>query len=112
MNRTQHFVLVLYCLLLAYCCLWLPWHVQRSSRFDTFYVRSGYGWLWTGPKKYCPSPPSDHTANLCNLDNWTEYDETATPDLQLLALRLVAATAIGSAVFVLAKLLTKSATLS
>ncbi len=99
MNRAQRIVLVLYCLLLAYCCLWIPWHVQRGSRFVPTYVRSGYGWLWTGPKQYCP-PPSEHTAQLCNIDERIpEYDSDASPDLELMALRFVAATAVGIAAF-------------
>ena len=95
MNRAQRLVLVLYCLLLAYCCLWIPWHVQRSSRFATTYVRSGYGWLWAGPKDYCPPPPSDHSAYLCEIDTpKPAYDENAIPDLELLGLRLLASTAV------------------
>jgi hypothetical protein len=98
MNRSQRIVAVLYCLLLAYCCAWIPWHVQRSSRFTTFYVRSGYGWLWTGPQQYCPPPPGEHSAYLCEIDNAKPaYDENASPDLELLALRLLALTAIAAA---------------
>ena len=109
MNRAQRIVLILYCLLLAYCCLWIPWHVQRGSRFATTYVRSGYGWLWTGPKQYCP-PPSEHTAQLCNIDERIpEYDSDASPDLQLMTLRFVAVTAVSIAAFLVGGLW-KSAT--
>jgi len=106
-------VLVVYCLLLTYCCLWIPWHVQHVSRYSSNYVRSGYGWLWTGPKQYCPPPPSEHSAYLCALDNQKpEYDPEASPDLALLALRLVAATAAGSGAFILVGMLKKAATLN
>lgn len=114
MNRAQRIVLVAYCLMLAYCCLWIPWHVQRNSRFSNTYIRSGYGWLWTGPEAYC-HPPGEHSASLCNIvdpPGRVQYDLTATPDLELLGLRLVAATAIASAAFILASLLAKAVTLS
>jgi hypothetical protein len=113
MNRAQHIILILYCFLLLYCSLWVPWHVQRGSRFASTYVRSGYGWLWNGPKQYCPPPPSEHTANLCNIDDGKpEYDPDADPDRELLALRYSAATAIGVAAFLLAGIHAKSATWS
>lgn len=103
----QRIVLVLYCLLLVYCSLWIPWHVQRGSRFASTYVRSGYGWLWTGPKQYCP-PPSEHTATLCNIeDGKPQYDSYATADLELLALRFTAATAIGAAAVLLTSIRVK-----
>jgi hypothetical protein len=40
------------------------------------YARSGYGWLWSGP---------------------TGGDDYATPDLPLIGIRLLCATAIGAA---------------
>ena len=80
MNLPQRIVLVLYCLLLVYCCLWIPFHVQtyRQGVGSTGYYRMGYAWLWIGPDRY------------------------ATPDLSLIVLRLVAATALSSAAFLLA----------
>lgn len=77
MNRMLRVVLVLYCLLFAYCCLWVPWHlVQAQDR-----VRAGYGWLWRGPV----NPPVDAILT--------------TPDLAIIALRIPALTAITAAVF-------------
>jgi len=80
MNHPQRIVLVLYCLLLVYCCLWIPFHVQtyRQGVGSTGYYRMGYAWLWIGPDRY------------------------ATPDVSLIVLRLVAATALSSAAFLLA----------
>lgn len=78
MNRAQRFVLVLYCLLLAYCCVWIPWHVP-PRHFAEGAIRPaedlGYGWLWAVPNSY------------------------ATPDLSRIVLRFGAATALAASVF-------------
>jgi hypothetical protein len=66
--------------LIVYCCLWVPWH---SVPPDDIQVRTGYGWLSIGPptkSKY--------------------YWETATPDLPIIGLQLLAATALASIGFV------------
>jgi hypothetical protein len=58
--------------------------------------------LWTGPKQYCPPPTSEHTAYLCDLDyRKPEYDPEDSPDLELLALQLAAATTGAAAAFLL-----------
>ncbi|PYX16119.1 MAG: hypothetical protein DMG84_08880 [Acidobacteria bacterium] len=87
MNLPQRIVLVVYGLLLVYCCLWIPFHVQtyRQGVGSTGYYRMGYAWLWIGPDRY------------------------ATPDVTLIVLRLVAATALSSAAFLLAGIRTKAA---
>jgi hypothetical protein len=89
MNLPQRIVLVIYCVLLVYCCLWIPFHVQtyRQGVGSTGYYRMGYAWLWIGPDRY------------------------ATPDGPLIVLRLVAATALSSAAFLLAGIGKKSATI-
>ena len=86
MNLAQRIVLVIYCLLLVYCCLWIPFHMQtyRQGVGSTGYYRMGYAWLWIGPDRY------------------------ATPDGPLILLRLVAATALSSAAFLLAGIDKKS----
>jgi len=80
MNRAQRIVLVLYCLLLAYCCIWIPWHVP-ARHFVEGAIRPaedlGYGWLWVVPNSY------------------------ATPDLPRIELRFGAATALAAAVFLI-----------
>ncbi len=178
MNRAQRLVLILYCLLLAYCCVWVPWHLVQGPNS----VRSGYGWLWTGPKLYqADIPPhalspshgyasladiqNDQQTGTASIDDIVEapsqaqqqadaaiqtvprpsipvmpqpnahlddvpetaetvcqqdspakplpsycYDSRAIPDLQLLALRFVAVTAVGLAAFLLSGIPAKSAT--
>lgn len=83
MNRSQRIVVVLCCLLVVYCCVWIPWHIVAGPANDgaTVQVRVGYGWLWSGPAG-------------------TEVDPLpATPDLSVIGLRLLAATAISAAAF-------------
>jgi hypothetical protein len=80
MNRPQRVVLILYFVLLTYCCVWVPWHlVQSEDR-----VRAGYGWLWAGPNT--TDVPSSLT----------------TPDLSIIGLRLLAVTALAGAAFCVA----------
>jgi hypothetical protein len=103
-SKPQRVVVALSCLTLAYCCLWIPWHVQRVSRYSSTYVRSGYGWLWTGPVQYCPPPPSDHTANLCDIvkPSGPDYDSDASPDIELMAMRFAAVTVVSIGAFLIA----------
>lgn len=75
MKKSQRVVLVLYCLLVAYCCTWIPWYAVHGNER----IRVGYGWLWTGP------PDTIISSFL------------TSPDLSLIVLRLLAATAIGGA---------------
>ncbi len=80
MRRSTRIVLVAYCLLLAYCCLWVPWHIAPG----TDYIRVGYGWLWVGPTTH------DFEGAL------------AAPDLPLIGLRILALTAIAGAAYFVA----------
>jgi hypothetical protein len=120
MNRPQRIVLIVYCLLLVYCCLWIPWHV-RHRLTDR---RTGYGWLWTGPKvERVETQSNPGTANLSDIDEaatarmsssqrkptTSYYDSESTPDLPLILLRLIVVTAIGAAAFLLSGMLWKSA---
>jgi hypothetical protein len=109
MNRAQRIVLVAYCLSLAYCCVWIPWHVKADIRHGVQYVRVGYGWLWAGPYMNPPkvyNPPLKTGAGP-EFDIAKEEDiphplfEKATPDLSLIGLRLVNATAIATAAILL-----------
>ena len=87
MNRSQRIVVVLYCLLVVYCCVWVPWHVVQGAGTDGFVqFRTGYGWLWEGPTRY-----AEGRANVY-----------ATPDLPIIGLRLLAATALAGTAFLLA----------
>jgi len=79
MNRTQRIIVIVYCLLLAYCCLWVPWHLVQGPD----HIRAGYGWLWIGPS----NPPY--------------YAFLTTPDLPIIALRFLATTVICGAAFLI-----------
>jgi hypothetical protein len=88
MTHSQRIVLVLYCLLVVYCCVWVPWHVQLHISQELnrpTSIRMGYGWVWAGPSQSVP---------------WD--DQHSTPDLPSIGIRLVAATALAGAAFVLA----------
>jgi glucose dehydrogenase len=85
MNRTQRVVLIVYCVLLAYCCVWVPWHVEMHISQDLSRptsVRMGYGWLWAGPS-----------------DSDVQRPASATLDLPIIGLRFLAVTAIAGAAF-------------
>lgn len=113
MNKVQKIVLVAYCLLLAYCCLWIPWCISQRN-FAC--VRVGYGWLWAGPSPKgsifaavtteapVPPPPPGFT-----IDNPEPTWERARPDLELMGFRLLAGTAIFGAAFLLAGIFKSSA---
>jgi hypothetical protein len=92
MNRVQRIVVVLYGVLLVYCCVWIPWRLQIHSvpeRSRPTYHRLGYGWLWSGPAH-------DYYAAL------------ATPDVRLIELRLIVATSVATAAFILSGISRKS----
>jgi hypothetical protein len=77
----------LYCLLLVYSSIWIPWHRHVSATIPHWYagnyIRLGYGWLWAGPRNGGPD---------------ALY---ATPDLALVVLRMIASTAVGAAAYFL-----------
>jgi hypothetical protein len=79
MTRSQRIVVVLYCLLVVYCCVWVPWHVVGPE--DNYQL--GYGWIW-GPA------------------NGEGGQGNGGPDITAIALRLLAATALATAAFLLA----------
>jgi hypothetical protein len=91
MNRAQRFVLILYCLLVVGCCTWVPWHYPQTSNHQDEY-RWNYGWLWLGPKDpyYDPNPAS-------YAPKVSPYDRLASPNLPIIALELLAATALAGA---------------
>lgn len=99
MTRGQRVVLIVYCLLVVYCCVWVPWHitVAPATAGSSNQRRVGYGWLWAGPIPSAPvysdvppgykllSPISDRGGSL------------ATPDLAVIILRVSAVTALAGA---------------
>jgi hypothetical protein len=65
----------------------VPWHVVQSPAVDGFHQwRAGYGWLWSGPSG--------------TADRGRFY---ASPDLAVIGLRLLAATAIAGAALIAAR---------
>ena len=113
MKPPQRVVLILYCLSLAYCCLWIPWRT-RSEALDWRYVRAGYGWMWAGPERYRTLPPVpaatpdskqylDETAEILTLR------QQAVPDFALMGLRFLATTAVSAAALLLAGMWKSSA---
>ena len=100
MNRAQRIVLILYFLLLTYCCVWIPWRFQIHSPSDNSgpagYYRTGYGWSWIGPNN--------------NSQSRRYGSSYAAPDMPLIQLRIVAVTSIAAGGFLLSGMLAKSAT--
>jgi hypothetical protein len=95
MNRSQRVVVILYCIVLLYCSVWVPWHVQWHYPADfsrPMNERVGYGWLWAGPQ----------SGGLHGFDAIN-----ATPDFGVIALRVVAVTVAAAASFMLAGLTRK-----
>jgi hypothetical protein len=109
LTRSTRLVLAAYCLLVAYCLLWIPWCVSdRRSSCE----RVGYGWLWAGPSpkrtvkidfsRYVvpPPPPGFILDNPDPEPTW----ERARPDRELVTMRLVAASVVGGAALLLASI--------
>ena len=84
MNRPRQLVLVLFCLLIVYCCIWVPWHIVSGPANDgpSSQVRVGYGWLWAGPRLSNPVLIDSGEAQL------------TSPDLSIIGLRLLAVAAV------------------
>jgi len=127
MTRAQRIVLILYCLLLAYCCVWIPW----KGTNDLGRQRMGYGWVWAGPqyprppaplavptatpKKSDQPVPSYESSEVEEYDpvgdqhrEWDSMSRFAIPDLTLISLRIIAATALAGAAFIATLLATRS----
>ncbi len=74
-KKLRRVTLSFYCLLVAYCLLWIPWCVPHR---DSTCGRVGYGWLWAGPaypeeasasvsepaKPIAPPPPRGFTEDI------------------------------------------------
>jgi hypothetical protein len=75
MTRKQRIIAVIYCLLVVYCAVWVPWHYDIGQIKD---IKEGYALVWNGP-------PEGH----------------GVPDLAALAARLVAATGLSAAAFLI-----------
>jgi hypothetical protein len=75
MTRSQRIVVVLYCLLVVYCCTWVPWHIVGHPRVGE--IQLGSRWLWTV--------------------------DSGGPNLAGISLRLLAGTALAVAAFLLSR---------
>jgi len=110
MNRAQRIVMLVYCLLLAYCCLWIPWHVKLGYKPEA-YERAGYGWVWAGPYRspdVVYKPPLRSSGSGLMILGEVDLDPSpldALPDIPRIMLRIVAATSVSAAAFMLAGLL-------
>jgi hypothetical protein len=113
MIRAQRIVLILYCLLLAYCYVWVPWRTPVRSRDR--YERAGYGWLWAGPYRSATvvyDPPVDvgKGYRMVEEEDARPPAPNAEPDLPLMGIRFLAISAISAAAFLIAGLWKSSAT--
>lgn len=116
MTRSQRIVAVLYCLLVVYCCVWVPWSwVIPSGRTK---IQQGYDWVWSvGCEKptvaSAPAAPVENAkpANDTTPPQFEVVDapppspchgfKSGEPDMTAIALRLIAATALSTAAFLL-----------
>jgi hypothetical protein len=78
MNLAQRIVVAIYCLLLAYCCVWIPWRTTTASR-ERRVVEVVYSIVWAAPTCDC------------------KFDNGVSPEMHLILLRVVAITAITGA---------------
>ncbi|MFZ0535554.1 MAG: hypothetical protein WAM47_01765 [Candidatus Sulfotelmatobacter sp.] len=102
MTRAQRAVLVLYCLLVAYCCVWVPW--QFTARGVDYQL--GYA-LIGGCGPVSQQPADDNKYEVVD-ENGKKEPPKAVPcdgfqgglDVRAVALRLLAATALCGGLFV------------
>jgi hypothetical protein len=112
-RNVKRVVLGIYLLSVAYCVVWIPWSVTTSGRYGTDHQRLGYGWVWAGPQY--PRSPGQNSAGrygFADVDGFIAEDATrsqwdatsqyAVPDTMLIAFRIIAATAVAGAAFILA----------
>jgi hypothetical protein len=76
MTRPQRTVVIVYCLLVAYCGVWVPWHYDIG---DLKGIKEGYALVWNGPP-----------------------DGRGAPDMATVAARVLTATGLSAAAFLLA----------
>jgi hypothetical protein len=79
MTRPQRIVGVLYCLLVVYCAIWVPWRYDAPA-LGVNGIKEGYALVWDGPP-----------------------DGYGAPDMAAVASRVLAATGLAGAAFLLAR---------
>lgn len=117
MPLPKRIVAIIYCLLLVYCSVWIPWcEAYRGSSSYHTYRRIGYGWVFAGPRVLVEEPdPSTFIPTSSQQENqasgFTVVGEEsvrrvvkcglvyAEPDVRLIVLRLIAVTALAAAAF-------------
>jgi hypothetical protein len=111
MTRAQRIVVIIYCLVAVNCCVWVPWHATTVSTEEAVTgiteqrvenARLGYDWVWSRggpPWKYDESKTRQADDSNLILMKW---HESAAPNLTVIALSLLGATALGEAAFLLA----------
>jgi len=75
-TRAQRIVLICYCLLVVYCAVWVPWHYDMGQIKA---IKEGHALVWNGP-------PGGY----------------GVPDMAAVGSRVLAATGLAGAVFLLA----------
>jgi len=90
LSTAQRVILILYCAVLVYCCLWIPWQSPLLTQGVQGVLRQGYGWLWIGPANPHSAYPSEFAARL------------AVPDVSVIILRLASVSALAAAAFLIA----------
>jgi len=76
LSKAQRMILIFYCVALAYCCLWIPWRVPQY-KYGINDNPIDYTWLWSGPY-------------------------LSVPDVPVIILRIVVASALAGAAFLIA----------
>ncbi|HMB82525.1 MAG TPA: hypothetical protein VKI40_00595 [Terriglobales bacterium] len=120
MTRAQRIVTVLYCLLVVYCCVWVPWlSIMPMENAQSVKEQEGYDWVWSVG---CEAPTTNRSATApvenakpANDTSPPQYEvvdapppspchgfKVGEPDMMAISLRLLAVTALGVAAFLLA----------
>jgi hypothetical protein len=117
MPLPKRIVAIIYCLLLVYCSVWIPWcEAYRGSSSYHSYRRIGYGWVFAGPRVLVEEPDGStfvptSSQQKDQASGFTVAGEEsmrrvvqsglvyAEPDVRLIFLRLIAVSALAAAAF-------------
>lgn len=88
MNRIQRIILIFYCIVLAFVCLYVPWKIE--FREQGAYL--GYHLIWSRPFMH----------KVKAIDKSISFGAIAFVDYQVVVLEILAITAIGGMTFTLA----------
>jgi hypothetical protein len=121
MSRSQRIVAVLYCLLVVYCCTWVPWvFMMPHAEAQASKMQQGYDWVWSVgcEPATAASGKVDLSAGIEEAkpgDSAPKFEVVDAPppspchgfkvgglDMTAIGLRLLAATALSGAAFLLA----------